>query len=86
MNVKDKGCGDDKHCVWGSGKLFSQGAGWNSAGQTGIWNYGVPFNQVLPNCPIIPDDVSMYNKICCPNLLSLKGKTVREKSITVMTD
>ena len=40
----------------------------------------------IANCPITLDDIDIAEKICGPDVASLKGKTTRQKLAPVVTD
>ena len=42
--------------------------------------------QMIKNCPVTVDDVLAMEEIFGPSVLTLKGKTVRRKSLKVKTD
>jgi hypothetical protein len=42
-------------------------------------------SNIIRNSPVTPGDISAANKIFCPNVASLKGKTVRVTQEPVLT-
>jgi hypothetical protein len=43
-------------------------------------------SNMIKNCPVTPSDIANTNKILGPDLVTLKGKTVRQTPPLVMMD